>query len=67
MNTTQIKDNLTKLFTDGDRIVFWYDPDKSFEQDVTELNIDGVSLWRLDENGPLKTKLAEAFLKSTAR
>lgn len=58
MNKDQIAQTLVQTFTNtGCRVVFWYDPDRSFDTDVNELNLEGVVKWRLDEHGPLATKL----------
>jgi uncharacterized protein (TIGR02687 family) len=58
MNKDQITQTLTQTFANTDRrVVFWYDPDRSFDTDVNELALDGVVIWRLDEHGPLATKL----------
>jgi uncharacterized protein (TIGR02687 family) len=58
MNKDQIAQRLTQIFATTDRrVVFWYDPDRSFDTEVNELCLDGVVIWRLDEHGPLATKL----------
>ncbi len=58
MNKNEIAHNLEQTFANtGCRVVFWYDPDQSFAADVNELDLDGVVTWRLDEHGPLATKL----------
>ncbi len=58
MNKDQIAETLAQTFANTDcRVVFWYDPDRSFDADVNELDLSGVVKWRLDEHGPLATKL----------
>lgn len=58
MNKNQIEQTLTETFAQTEcRVVFWYDPDRSFDADVNELVLEGVIKWRLDEHGPLATKL----------
>jgi len=58
MNKNQIEQTLTETFAQTDcRVVFWYDLDRSFDTEVNELNLEGVIKWRLDEHGPLATKL----------
>ncbi len=58
MNKDQIAQTLTEMFANADcRIVFWHDPEQSFDTEVNELDLDGVIKWRLDEHGPLATKL----------
>lgn len=54
----QINTALKRLFVDeGQRIVFWNDPDKEFQQMLTQLNLDGVNVLRLDEVGQLAAKI----------
>ena len=58
MTKNQIADALNKLFLeDGERIVFWEDADGAFVDDFDELELDGVIKWRLNECGPLATKI----------
>jgi len=58
MNKDQIQQSLHSLYAEKcARIVFWYDPDASFDAEVQELELDGVVKWRLDEHGSLATKL----------
>lgn len=58
MSKNQIADALKKLFLDdGRRLVFWYDEKKAFEADFEALEIEGVRKWRLDQHGPLSTKI----------
>jgi uncharacterized protein (TIGR02687 family) len=58
MTKNQIADALNKLFLeDGKRIVFWEDADGAFVDDFDELELEGVAKWRLDEHGPLATKI----------
>ena len=58
MTKNQIADTLNKLFLeDGERIVFWEDVDGAFVEDFDELELGDVTKWRLDEHGPLATKI----------
>jgi uncharacterized protein (TIGR02687 family) len=56
MDTSQISDNLNKLFQ-SHRIVFWYDPEKDFEDTLRTMKIANVNLLRLDEESALALKM----------
>ena len=46
----QIHTALNRLFNEeGQRIVFWNDPDREFSTTVPFLELDGVTTLRLDE------------------
>lgn len=54
----QINTALKRLFVDeGQRIVFWNDPDKEFQHTLQQLALDGVNVLRLDEAGQLAAKI----------
>ncbi|CDH43574.1 BREX-1 system phosphatase PglZ type A [Candidatus Contendibacter odensensis] len=54
----QIHAALTRLFNDeGQRIVFWNDPDKEFQNTLPFIILEGVTVLRLDEVGALETKI----------
>ncbi|MBZ4194371.1 MAG: BREX-1 system phosphatase PglZ type A [Candidatus Contendobacter sp.] len=54
----QIQTALARLFNDeGQRIVFWNDPDKEFQNTLPFLMLEGVTVLRLDEVGALETKI----------
>lgn len=56
MDNPQIQQALQRLFlTENQRIVFWHDPEREFEEVLPEL--DGVSLLRLDQVGALEAKI----------
>ena len=58
METERIREALGDQFnTKGHRIVFWHDPDREFEEILDELDLDGVSLLRLDEHPALAVKV----------
>lgn len=58
METTQLTTSLRRCFkTEGHRLVFWYDPEREFEGALTTLDLDGVSIQRLDEIGALELKV----------
>ena len=54
----QIHTALNRLFNEeGQRIVFWNDPDQEFFMTVPLLELDGVTTLRLDEVGALEAKI----------
>ncbi|WLD11910.1 BREX-1 system phosphatase PglZ type A [Planctellipticum variicoloris] len=54
----QIHTALDRLFNqDGQRIVFWNDPDREFLNLLPFLSLDGVTTLRLDEVGALEAKI----------
>jgi uncharacterized protein (TIGR02687 family) len=54
----QIHTALNRLFNEeGQRIVFWNDPDQEFSTTVPHLELDGVTTLRLDEVGALEAKI----------
>lgn len=58
MDTKQIISSLEKKYNqENNRIVFWYDEDKEFEEVVPSLNLDDVKIVNLDETGSLELKL----------
>ena len=58
MDTKQLHAALSKLYTeDESRIVFWNDPEGEFEGELDKLNLDDVTLVRLDQTGSLATKV----------
>jgi uncharacterized protein (TIGR02687 family) len=55
---SRIEQSLQRLFRDdGQRIVFWHDPDREFEALLSELTLDDITLLRLDEQAVLAVKL----------
>ncbi|MBK5938204.1 BREX-1 system phosphatase PglZ type A [Halochromatium roseum] len=57
MDTRRIADALNERFhQDGHRLVFWHDPESEFEETVGDLDLNGVSVLRLDEHPPLEVK-----------
>jgi uncharacterized protein (TIGR02687 family) len=58
MELQRIAQGLERLFqTEEHRIVFWQDPDREFDELVGVLDLDGVSLLRLDEHPALAVKV----------
>ena len=54
----QIHTALERLFNEeGQRIVFWNDPDREFQNTLPFLMLDGVTMLRLDEVGALEAKI----------
>lgn len=54
----QIHTALERLFNeDGQRIVFWNDPDHEFQNTLPFIMLDGVTTMRLDEVGALEAKI----------
>src|SRR5450631_1344682 len=54
----QIHTALERLFNEeGQRIVFWNDPDQEFQNTLPFLMLDGVTTLRLDEVGALEAKI----------
>src|SRR3984957_6017480 len=54
----QIHTALERLFVEeGQRIVFWNDPDREFQIILSMLKLDGVTTVRLDEVGALEVKI----------
>ncbi|MBO4458246.1 MAG: BREX-1 system phosphatase PglZ type A [Butyrivibrio sp.] len=57
LNLTEIENKLNTEFMSGQRIVFWYDEDGSFESQVDELNLPDVTIHHLSDNNSFRTKL----------
>lgn len=54
----QLTETLQKIYKqEKQRIVFWYDADREFEDGLSELLLDGVKIVRLDESGSLEIKI----------
>ena len=54
----QINTALERLFNEeGQRIVFWNDPDQEFQSTLPFVMLDGVTTLRLDEVGALEAKI----------
>lgn len=66
MDTSQISENLNKLFQ-SHRIVFWYDPKQDFEDTLSTLNLKEVNLLRLNEESALALKIRLEFEDSKGR
>lgn len=54
----QIQTALGRLFfEEGQRIIFWNDPEQEFANSLPSISLDGISVLRLDEVGALETKI----------
>ena len=58
MIAPQLKNKLQAVFDEeGYRLVFWYDVDKEFDDEIGALQLDGVQVVRLDQIGSLELKI----------
>ena len=58
MSKHQLTETLQNVFQkENQRIVFWYDADREFEEGLPDLKVDGVKILRLNEIGSLQVKL----------
>ena len=57
LNLTEIENKLNTEFSSGERIVFWYDDDGSFESQVDNLNLPEVTIHHLSDCNSFRTKL----------
>ena len=58
MDINQVKVTLERIFREKKkRIVFWYDTEKEFEDMLPSIQLDDVTILRLDEYGALELKI----------
>lgn len=57
LNLKEIEKKLNEQFTGGQRLIFWYDADASFEAEVDRLQLGDVQILHLTENNAFRTKL----------
>lgn len=57
LNLQEIEKKLNEQFANGQRLIFWYDADASFETEVDRLQLGGVRILHLTENNAFRTKL----------
>ena len=57
LNLQEIENKLKSEFEAGQRLVFWYDGDASFEDSVDQLNLDDVKILHLTDNNSFRTKI----------
>lgn len=68
MAEQQLTSTLHRLFSEGiNRIVFWYDADREFDDGLSELNLDGVNVIRLDGIGSLEIKILLELQDTTGK
>src|SRR5262249_34826588 len=64
----QIHTALKRFFNEeGQRIVFWNDPDREFEDTLPFVMLDGVTTLRLDEVGALEAKIRVELNEPTGK
>jgi len=58
MDINQVKETLERIFQEKQkRIVFWYDAEKEFDDILASIQLDDVTILRLDEHGSLELKI----------
>lgn len=57
LSLKDIEIKLNEAFDSGQRIIFWYDIEGSFEDSVDEMELNGASVWHLTENNSFRTKI----------
>ena len=58
MDTKQINDTLNNIFKEKKkRIVFWYDAEQEFEDMLLSIQLNDVTILRLDQHGALELKI----------
>lgn len=57
LNLQEIENKLKSEFENGERIVFWYDSDASFEDSVDRLKLGDVKIMYLTEKNAFRTKI----------
>ena len=57
LNLQEIEKKLNTEYLSGQRMVFWYDAEGSFEDEVDQLNLPGVQIVHLSENNAFRTKM----------
>ena len=68
MDTAQIESALTKLFHEqGQRLVFWNDPELEFSLLLSAIKLEGVKVLRLDQCGAFEAKLRMERDDATAK
>ncbi len=57
LNLQEIEKKLNTEFQNGQRMVFWYDAESSFEEEVDDLNLPGVTILHLTDRNAFRTKM----------
>lgn len=57
LNLSEIEKKLNAVFESGERIVFWYDTDGQFEEDVDKLQLGPAKVLRLTDRNAFRAKM----------
>lgn len=57
LNLQEIEKKLNTEYQNGQRMVFWYDTEASFEEEVDQLNLPDVQIVRLTEKNAFRVKM----------
>ena len=57
LNLQEIEKKLNTEYQSGQRMVFWYDAESSFEDEVDQLNLPGVQIVHLSEKNAFRIKM----------
>ena len=57
LNLQEIEKKLNAEYQSGQRMVFWYDAESSFEDEVDQLNLPGVQIVHLSEKNAFRVKI----------
>lgn len=57
LNLQEIEKKLNSEFQSGQRMVFWYDAEASFEDEVDQLNLPEVTILHLTDRNAFRTKM----------
>lgn len=57
LNLQEIEKKLNTEYQSGQRMVFWYDAESSFEDEVDQLNLPGVQIVHLSEQNAFRVKM----------
>ena len=57
LNLQEIEKKLNTEYQSGQRMVFWYDAESSFEDEVDQLNLPGVQIVHLSEKNAFRVKI----------
>jgi uncharacterized protein (TIGR02687 family) len=59
LNLKQIADKLEEAFSEGDgrKLVFWYDEQGDFREEIGQLQLKNAKIYRLEEHNQVRTKV----------
>lgn len=57
LNLSEIEKKLNAVFSSGERLVFWYDTEGSFEDSVDDLQLGSVKILHLTDRNAFRTKM----------